>query len=95
MTETFGCPDEDWVTADGYDVGWNYTCYEYPSCSKLGELCIYQDMTHVIHPNMASLTWEFLTSGAPPTAAPTSAPTMCDDDEAWRYKGKSSKDCDW
>lgn len=41
------------------DPAW--TCYEYPHCSMLGQLCIYDQVGHWTWPSLTKHAWEYLT----------------------------------
>ena len=52
------CDAEDWVEMRGED----FTCFHYPSCPEVGELCVYDDIGHAIKPSMTENAWQYLTS---------------------------------
>ena len=60
LRDELGCVAEIATQTDG-DGFW---CLQYPSCSALGQLCVYSNTGHVIRNSMAPLAWCYLT-GAP------------------------------
>eukprot|EP00930_Biecheleria_cincta_P027412 TRINITY_DN19261_c0_g1_i2.p1 TRINITY_DN19261_c0_g1~~TRINITY_DN19261_c0_g1_i2.p1 ORF type:complete len:698 (-),score=75.30 TRINITY_DN19261_c0_g1_i2:211-2304(-) len=61
----FKCPAENVTMTQGgkqdseSDPAW--TCYEYPHCSMLGQLCIYDKVGHWTWPSLAKHAWDYLT----------------------------------
>lgn len=51
-----GCPSQNPTVAQGSD----YSCYEYPKCSIVGQLCLYHNTGHNVESSMTRLAWSYL-----------------------------------
>merc|ERR1712129_114307 len=63
---------ESWTTI----VENGYTCYYYADCPEMGQLCLWDVLSHQIDEVMTKEAWTYLTSTIPTTLGPaTLSPT--------------------